>query len=168
MDPLCRCIDMGRAPKKNRGPQAVGRGRKGLGTAMHMAISTDSVVTCQLFPAQRQDCRSFFDVCRDWPWQAIKKVVGDKGYATGPVKDLIREKGAEPVIPPRGIWVPEGSTLTPEDCYDTVTYRQRHVIERLFGRIKENKRIAMRFDKLDQTFLSFIALSRAKAYQLFC
>jgi transposase len=47
-------------------------------------------------------------------------------------------------------------------------YRKRHVIERLFGRIKENKRIATRFDKLDTTFLSFIALALLKAYKLLC
>lgn len=43
-----------------------------------------------------------------------------------------------------------------------------HIIEILFGRIKENKRIAMRFDKLDFTFFNFIALALAKALKLFC
>jgi len=64
--------------------------------------------------------------------------------------------------------LPNDSTLTPEDFYDTKLYRKRHIIERLFGRLKENKRIAMRFDKLDSTFLSFITLALSKAYKLFC
>ncbi len=66
------------------------------------------------------------------------------------------------------LYVPANSDLMPEDFYDTETYRKRHVIERLFGRIKENKRIATRFDKLDITFLSFIALALLKAYKLLC
>jgi len=46
-------------------------------------------------------------------------------------------------------------------------YRKRHIIERLFGSLKENKRLAMRFDKLDSTFLSFIALGLAKLLNYF-
>jgi len=68
--------------------------------------------------------------------------------------------------PYKGVYLPKDSNLTPEDFYDTVLYRKRHIIERLFGRLKENKRIAMRFDKLDSTFLSFIALALSKVYKL--
>ena len=135
---------------------------------MHVAISDDSIVNCKLFPSQRQDCKSFESACQDWPWSQIKKVVGDKGYDTGHVRDLIKAYGATPVIPPRGTWVAADSTLTPEDFYDTQTYQKRHVIERLFGRIKDNKRIAMRFDKLDTTCSSFITLALAKVYKLLC
>ena len=69
---------------------------------------------------------------------------------------------------PKGVYLQEGSNLTLEDFYNVTLYRKRHVIERLFGRLKENKRLAMRFDKLDSTFLSFIAIALAKLYKLFC
>lgn len=133
-----------------------------------MAISHDSVINCQLFPAQRQDCKSFEEVCKQWPWGQIKRVVADKGYDTGNVRNIIKAHHAEPVIPPKGVYLLEHSDLTIEDCYDIDTYRKRHMIERLFGRLKENKRIAMRFDKLDSIFLSFIALALAKLFKLFC
>jgi len=48
---------------------------------MHMAISNNSVVNCKLFSAQRQDCRSFEELCQQWPWDQINYVVADKGYA---------------------------------------------------------------------------------------
>lgn len=35
-------------------------------------------------------------------------------------------------------------------------------IEMFFGKIKENKRLSMRFEKLDETFLGFIALASLK------
>jgi hypothetical protein len=81
MDPSFHSTATGSGAKKNKGPQATGRGRKGVGTARHMAISFDGIVNFKLFPAQRQDCRSFFDVCKAWPWQTIKKVVADRGYS---------------------------------------------------------------------------------------
>jgi transposase len=135
---------------------------------MHLAITPNAFINCQLFPAQRQDCKTVEQLWKDWPWEKINFVVADKGYDTGYIRHFIKLKGATPVIPLKGIYVLNDSTLTPEDFYDTKLYRKRHIIERLFGRLKENKRIAMRFDKLDYTFLSFIALAIAKSFKLFC
>jgi hypothetical protein len=92
------------------------------------------------------------------------------GYDTSAVRQLIKNHDAEPVSSPRGIDMPPGSTQTIEDCYDIGTYRKRHVTLRLFGRCKENNRLAMRSLKLDSTFFSFsfISLALMKAYYLFC
>jgi len=135
---------------------------------MHIAISDNACLNCKLFPAQRQDCKTIEEVWHEWPWDKISYVVADKGYDSRRIRSFIKSNQSTPVIPLKGIWVKEGSSLTPEDCYDVKIYKKRHIIERFFGRIKENKRIAMRFDKLDSCFLSFIALAIAKLYKLFC
>jgi len=135
---------------------------------MHVAISNNSVIACKLFPAQRQDCKSFEELEQELPWNKIKYLVADKGYDTSNVRNIIKSYGVTPVIPFKGVYLPEGSELTPEDFYDVKLYKKRNIIERLFGRIKENKRIAMRFDKMDHAFLSFIALAIAKLFKLFC
>lgn len=136
---------------------------------MHMAISNnDSVINCQLFPAQRQDCKSFEELSRQWPWDKIKRVVADKGYDTSKVRSIIKTHHAQPVIPPKGVYLPKDSDLTTEDFYDVELYKKRNLIERFFGRLKENKRIAMRFDKMDHSFFSFIALAISKLFKLFC
>ena len=41
-------------------------------------------------------------------------------------------------------------------------YRIRREIEMLFGKIKENRRLAMRFDKADSSFLGFVAIALIK------
>ncbi|MCC8416315.1 MAG: transposase [Rickettsia endosymbiont of Gnoriste bilineata] len=84
------------------------------------------------------------------------------------ILEILLNQNAIPVIPYKGAYLPNDSNLTPKDFYDTKIYRKRHIIERLFGRLKENKRIAMRFDKLNSTFLSFVALALAKLFKLFC
>jgi transposase len=83
-------------------------------------------------------------------------------------RHLIREKGAKPVMPPRRVDALPKDNITQKGCYDVQTCRKRHIIERLFGRLKKNKRITMRFDKRDSNFLSFIALALMKAYDLVC
>ena len=135
---------------------------------MHLAITPNACINCQLFPAQRQECKTVEHLWKDWPQEKIDFVVADKGYDNGVIRNFIKSKKATPIIPYKGIWAPADSTLTPEDSYDTHMYRRRHCIERLFGRLKENKRIAMRFDKLNFTFLSFIALALLKLYKLLC
>jgi transposase len=121
---------------------------------MHVAIAQDGFINCQLFPAQRQDCKTIEELWLSWPWNKIKYVVADKGYDSGQLRDFIKINKATPVIPFKGIdALPE--SLTAKVFYNTELYAKCHIIDRLLGRMKENKRIAMWFDKLDITFLSF-------------
>ena len=139
-----------------------------MGTILHAAIGQNCLINCKLFPAQRQDCKTIEELWSSWPWVKIKYVVADKGYDSGSIRNFIKGNLATPVIPLKGVYLPQDSTLTPKDFYDTALYAKRNIIERFFGRIKENKRIATRFDKLDTTFLSFIALAIIKHYNLLC
>jgi hypothetical protein len=47
-------------------------------------------------------------------------------------------------------------------------YRTRSSIERFFSRIKENKRLSLRFDKLTHTFFSFFVLAAIRSLGLIC
>jgi transposase len=42
--------------------------------------------------------------------------------------------------------------------HNVMFYRQRHRIENMFGRLKDWRRIAMRYDRCAHTFFSAIAL----------
>ncbi|HJD56722.1 transposase [Candidatus Tisiphia endosymbiont of Ptychoptera albimana] len=48
--------------------------------------------------------------------------------------------------------------------YNRETYKLRGAIERFFGKIKENRRLAVRYEKDDLSFLSFIALAAIKLH----
>ena len=65
---------------------------------------------------------------------------------------MLAEQGAEAVIPCN----PRRKTIIP---YDVVAYRQRNLIERMFGRIKDFRRIATRYDKLARNFLSAVLIA---------
>jgi transposase len=45
--------------------------------------------------------------------------------------------------------------------YDRKAYRLRNVIERMFARLKDFRRVATRYDKLARNFLSGIVLAAA-------
>ena len=44
-------------------------------------------------------------------------------------------------------------------AYDAPHYKDRHLVENFFQRIKRFRRVAMRFEKLARNFLSFIFLA---------
>ena len=90
-------------------------------------------------------------------------MIADRGDDGLLVKPPIREAGHRPIIPRRHGALSPG--LRPED---QPLYRTRVAIEHFFARLKENKRLALRFDKLDITFFSFFALAYLSVFRLLC
>ncbi len=43
--------------------------------------------------------------------------------------------------------------------FDRPRYRQRNIIERMFGWLKENRRIVTRFDKLERSYAAMVSLA---------
>ena len=83
-----------------------------------------------------------------------KWVVADKAYDADHVLSTIKNAGAHAVIPPR-------SNRLHQRRYSKVRYKHRNLIERFFCRIKHFRRIATRYDKLAERFVSFICLVSA-------
>jgi len=96
-------------------------------------------------------------------WQKNLYFIADKGYDCLSVKQLIQQDEHIYVIPRRKNAFFSGVLERYKPLYKT-----RSAIERFFGRIKENKRLALRFDKLDSTFLSFFRLAFLKDFKLLC
>ena len=47
---------------------------------------------------------------------------------------------------------------------DWIPYRERNVVERLVGRLKEYRRIATRYDKLAASYLAFVQLAALRIW----
>ena len=67
---------------------------------------------------------------------------------------LIRQSEKCPIIPRR-----EGAVFPCVQDEYKEKYLTRFNIEHFFGKIKENKRLALRFDKMDVTFFLCFSLS---------
>ena len=82
----------------------------------------------------------------------FSRLLADRAYDANWLRDLIAEQGAEAVIPCN----PTRKTIIP---YDAIAYRQRNLIERMFGRLKDFRRIATRYDKLGRNFFSAVLIA---------
>ena len=86
----------------------------------------------------------------------FEAIGGDKAYDSKNIRDNLRQRRIQPVIAHRknrqGEYPPEAKR------FDKVLYRQRNVVERLIGRLKENRRIATRYEKHAESYRTMIVL----------
>jgi putative transposase len=85
------------------------------------------------------------------------ELLGDKGYDSNRFRQALIQRGIAPCIPSsrsRKVPIP----------YDKALYRQRHRIENMFGRLKDWRRIATRYDRCAHTFTSAICLAAATLF----
>lgn len=87
------------------------------------------------------------------------ELLADRGYDADWFRNALVEKGITPCIPSRK------SRKRPV-TYDKALYKQRHKIEIMFGRIKDWRRIAMRYDRCAHTFFSAICIAAAVIFYL--
>lgn len=76
-------------------------------------------------------------------------LLGDKGYDSDAFVEAIQKQGMQPVIPPRS------NRVAPRHC-DWFVYKERHLIECFFGKIKHYRRVFSRFEKLSRNYMGFI------------
>jgi transposase len=89
----------------------------------------------------------------------IKELLADKGYDTDAFRAFLKKEGIKPVIPGK-------SNRKKRIRHDKKAYKKRNVIERCFGRLKDFRRIATRYDKLAGNFFSALCLVAIVAYWL--
>ena len=83
----------------------------------------------------------------------------DRGYDADWVRDALKDKGIRPCIPGR-------KQRTMKVKYDKRRYKRRHRIEIMFGKLKDWRRVATRYDHCPKAFLLAIALAATVIYWL--
>jgi transposase len=94
---------------------------------------------------------------RGRPRTRSRYVVGDKGYSSKAVRASIKKRGATPIIAKR-------SNETTEYYFDKELYRNRNVIERQIGWLKESRSIGTRYEKKALNFLGLVILGCIQYY----
>ena len=79
-------------------------------------------------------------------------ILADKAYGTNEILDYIQRHDSEYTIPPKS------NTKIPWRC-DWWRYKERHLVECFFLKLKNFRRVATRYDKLAASFLAFIYLA---------
>ena len=81
--------------------------------------------------------------------------IADKGYDGEYFRWVIKECNSIPVIPRKS------NSKIGNDNLDKFLYKQRHLVENIFARLKHFRSIATRYDKLKRNFEGMLALACA-------
>jgi len=128
----------------------LGRSRGGLTTKIHMMC--DALGLPVKFILSAGEASDFKYVLPLLNGEQADYVIADRGYDRDDIIDYIEVMKAIPVIPQR-------SSRIIQRHYDRYLYKDRNLIERLFNRIKQFRRIAIRFEKNKLNFEALIYLA---------
>ncbi|NBA93555.1 IS5 family transposase [Pseudomonas sp. R5(2019)] len=147
---------------------ALGRSRGGLTTKIHMLCDANGVPLRFLLPGGQASDIAYAqplldEVCipslRGRPRKRCRWLLADKVYAAEALRRYCDHYRIQPVIPLRTMKRKPKPGLP--RLFDRPKYRQRNIIERMFGWLKENRRIVTRFDKLAKSFAAMVSLACA-------
>ena len=136
---------------KKLGEQAIGKSRGGWNTKLHVVSADDKVIvemhlssgSCHDAPEGRVSIAAIRESFEGVP------VLMDRAYEGDETRALAASYGHVPIVPPKK------NRKNPWE-YDKETYKRRNVVERLFRRLKEFRRVCTRYDKTDVMFLAVI------------
>ena len=132
---------------KTQEKEALGRSKGGFSTKIHAQVDAlGNPIKFILTAGNRNEItqakrisEGVFDV----------PLIADKAYGSKDFVDHLQAKACDPVIPSK-----RNSKQPRSD--DEHLYKERHLIECFFGKIKHFRRIFSRFDKMAQSYLSFL------------
>ena len=86
-------------------------------------------------------------------------LIGDRGYDGDGYRAALQAQGITPCIPPR-------KNRKLQHSYDVTLYRERHHVENMFGKLKDWRRIATRYDRCADIFMAAITLAATVIFWL--
>lgn len=94
---------------------------------------------------EKSDCQQALPLLSG---ESTAAVLADKGYDADYIVEEVLKMDAEAVIPPR-------NTRKMLRKYDEFLYKERNLIERMFGKMKHFRSVATRYSKLAVSYLAF-------------
>jgi len=140
--------------------QALGRSRGGFSTKIHLRCNAAGLpIAVELSEGEAHDVTAYDGLMqqRDSDPGAM---LADKGYDSDAIRNDLRDSGSKPEIPTK-------SNRKVQYSVDKPLYALRSRIECLIGHLKEQRRIATRYDKLANSFLGFVLLGCIRIWAKF-
>lgn len=128
--------------------EGLGRSKGGFTSKIHAKVDAlGNPLKIIITPGQRNDITQADALLQD---VFNAHVIADKGYSSKELRSKIIAQHCEPVIPPK-------SNAVDPWAYDEYIYKERHVVECFFSKIKYFRRIFSRFDKSARNFAAFLS-----------
>ncbi|MCW0047832.1 IS5 family transposase [Brevundimonas sp. BT-123] len=146
------------AGKKGGLGRLIGRTKGGMNTKLHAVTDVNGrPISLFMTAGQVSDYIGAAALVDSLP--RAQWLLGDRGYDADWFRDALQARGIKPCIPGR-------KSRTEPIRYDKRRYKRRNRIEIMFGRLKDWRRVATRYDRCPTVFLSAIALAATVLFWL--
>ncbi|MDZ7894502.1 MAG: IS5 family transposase [Sphingobium sp.] len=136
--------------KKGNPGRLIGRTKGGMNTKLHAVTDANGrPISFFMTAGQVSDYIGAAALLDELP--KAQWLLADRGYDADWFRDALQEKGITPCIPGR-------KSRNKAVKHDKRRYKRRNRIEIMFGRLKDWRRVATRYDRWPNAFLSAIAL----------
>jgi len=135
----------------NRSMQHIGRTKGGLNSKLHAVVNGDGKPVVMVLTAGQTSDHIGAKIMYPYLPKA-SMIIGDKGYDSDEYRAALKAKGIAACIPPRK------RRNNPAEYCKTL-YKQRHMVENTFNRLKDWRRIATRYDRCADTFFAAITIA---------
>lgn len=137
---------------KKTGNKAVGVSRGGRNTKIHVLVDAlGNPLAFLLSSGNDHDSKYAIPLLSQIDIEG-SNILGDKAYGAKTIRDYIDAQEASYTIPPKS----DVANPWPVDWY---TYKERHLVECFFQKLKWFRRVFTRYDKLDASFLTFVYIA---------
>lgn len=135
--------------KKDQQEEAMGKSRGGLSTKIHAVVDALGYpLRLVLTLGQVSECTQAEALIESFETGAV---LADKGYDFDAFILTIIARQATPVIPSK-------KNRKEPRCHDAHLYKERNLVERLFQKLKNFRRIATRYERLAITYQAMLNL----------
>ena len=137
--------------KRGAEAQAIGRSRGGRTTKIHAAADgCGRPIAIEITPGQLGDVRAALAVLSACP--KARLCAADTAYDSNGLRQFLTRRGTIPVIP-------NNPTRKQKHPFDAQAYKLRNLIERMFCRLKDWRRVATRYDKLAANYAAAVYIA---------
>ncbi|PYD48254.1 IS5 family transposase [Novacetimonas pomaceti] len=145
--------------KKGLFPRHIGRTKGGLNSKLHAVCDGQGrPVRLHLTAGQVNDFRGADVLLADLP-DETEEVIGDRGYDSNRIRLSLAERNITACIPPK-------KNRKSKPSYNWHLYKKRHLIENMFAKLKDWRRVATRYDRCAHTFMSAIHIAASFIFYL--
>jgi transposase len=148
--------------------EALGRSRGGWSTKLHLRVEGGGKpLTLAVTGGQRHECTQVDALLagpavkrpgRDGrpgpgrPRRYPDRLAGDKGYSYPSVRAKLRRRGI-------GVVIPTKSDQRRNPRFDTAAYKLRNQVERCINRLKQDRRVATRYEKRGVNYQAMVTIA---------
>ena len=125
--------------------ESLGKSRGWLTTKLHVAADAHgNPIDFEITGGQVHDAKVAGKVLGKI--STAEHIIADKDYDSETIREQVKSRGMNPIIPRKS------NSKKPNPEFDVHLYKLRHLVENLFAKLKHDRSIATRFEKLARNF----------------